>query len=128
MLQLWIIEQCLSRFFSAIVYFQAPTFSYDLSTSTCISKTPLVPDPYEDLFVFVDESLIPMAGEGLFAKADLEAATVIAFYNGIRLTSKESPPMEDSGYKLKLDKDHDLDLPPGMESLDHYCASLGHKV
>ena len=52
-----------------------------MSTKECISKQPLLADPYEDLFVYVDQSLIPDAGQGLFAKVDIEAATVISFYN-----------------------------------------------
>ncbi len=99
-----------------------------MSTRDCISKTPLVPDPYEDLFVFVDDSTIPEAGEGLFAKNDLEVATVIAFYNGIRFEAKTTPPYEDSPYKLTLNKQWDIDIPPQMADLDNYCATLGHKV
>ena len=30
----------------------------------------MLADPYEDLFVYVDESLIPDAGQGLFAKVE----------------------------------------------------------
>ena len=54
-----------------------------MSTKECISKQPLLADPYEDLFVYVDQSLIPDAGQGLFAKVDIEAATVISFYKSI---------------------------------------------
>lgn len=39
--------------------------------------------------VFVADSLIPGAGQGLFAKADTEANTVMAFYNGVRITHSE---------------------------------------
>lgn len=41
------------------------------------------------LRVYVADSLISEAGEGLFAKADTEPNTVMAFYNGVRITHTE---------------------------------------
>lgn len=39
--------------------------------------------------VFVADSLIKGAGQGLFAKTDAEANTVMSFYNGVRITHIE---------------------------------------
>lgn len=39
--------------------------------------------------VFVADSTIRGAGQGLFAKTDAEANTVMAFYNGVRITHSE---------------------------------------
>lgn len=39
--------------------------------------------------VYVGQSLISGAGEGLFAKMDADADTVMAFYNGVRVTHSE---------------------------------------
>lgn len=39
--------------------------------------------------VFVADSLITGAGQGLFAKTDAEKDTVVAFYNGVRITHSE---------------------------------------
>lgn len=39
--------------------------------------------------VLVAESLIKGAGQGLFAKAAAEPGTVMAFYNGVRITHSE---------------------------------------
>lgn len=39
--------------------------------------------------VYVGHSLISGAGEGLFAKTGAEANTVMAFYNGVRITHTE---------------------------------------
>uniref|UniRef100_A0A8C4N884 Histone-lysine N-methyltransferase SETD7 n=1 Tax=Eptatretus burgeri TaxID=7764 RepID=A0A8C4N884_EPTBU len=66
-----------------------PELSFDRSTSTCISSKPLVPDPYEKKRVYVGPSLMPGAGEGLFALSAMEGGTVMAFYNGICLTHEE---------------------------------------
>lgn len=39
--------------------------------------------------VYVGQSLISGAGEGLFAKIDADADTIMAFYNGVRITHSE---------------------------------------
>lgn len=39
--------------------------------------------------VFVADSLIKGAGQGLFANTDAEANTVMSFYNGVRITHTE---------------------------------------
>ena len=113
-----------------MIFFQGPEFEYDLSTKACISKTPQVPDPYEELFVFVDQSSIPEAEEGLFAKTDIEESTVISFYNGTRLDvlDPDNSDIYDWPYKISLNEDWDLDIPEGLRTTDKYKATLGHKV
>ncbi|XP_061108623.1 histone-lysine N-methyltransferase SETD7 isoform X3 [Conger conger] len=66
-----------------------PVYRYDKSTSSCIAAHGLLPDPYETQRVYVADSLISGAGEGLFAKTDAEPNTVMAFYNGVRITHSE---------------------------------------
>lgn len=39
--------------------------------------------------MYVADSLIKGAGQGLFAKIDVEANTVMSFYNGVRITHTE---------------------------------------
>ncbi len=39
--------------------------------------------------MYVGQSLISGAGEGLFAKTEAEVNTVMAFYNGVRITHTE---------------------------------------
>ena len=41
-------------------------------------------DPYEDSLIEVRQSLVDGAGEGIFLKQEVEANTVVAFYNGVR--------------------------------------------
>ncbi len=62
----------------------SPHFSLDVSGYSTISSSPLVPDPYELCRVFVRESEVPGGGQGLFAKTELPAGAVVAFYNGVR--------------------------------------------
>ena len=41
-------------------------------------------DPYEESLVEVRQSLVAGAGEGIFLRQEVEANTVVAFYNGVR--------------------------------------------
>eukprot|EP00093_Oithona_nana_P000825 00825.XXX_3564_2293_1 [CDS] Oithona nana genome sequencing. len=107
---------------------EGPEYVYDVSSNVCISKQPTLPDPYEELFVYVDSSLIPYAGEGLFAKLDIEASTVIAFYNGTRFKIDDPKNRLDSCFKINFNEEYDLDIPDDMTSTSNYKASLGHKV
>jgi len=92
----------------------------------------MVPDPYEAVQVECRESNVNGAGEGLFAKKDLPAGTIVAFYNGIRLPFKLGGPKEEwesSGYKIFVNADfasgERMDIPQDMVSLQTYCATLG---
>ncbi|CAL9697308.1 unnamed protein product [Knipowitschia caucasica] len=67
-------------------------YTYDKSTSSCITAHALLPDPYERHRVYVADSLIPGAGQGLFSKTQAEANTVMSFYNGVRITHSEVRP------------------------------------
>ena len=60
-------------------------YTHDPSTSITISKTPFVRDLYEHSRVYVSQSRIPFAGEGLYAKQALEAGSLIALFNGVRI-------------------------------------------
>ena len=78
------------------------------------------------------DSHVNGAGEGLFAKKDLSAGTIVAFYNGIRLPFRIGGPKEDwetSGYKIFVNADfasgERMDIPQDMVSLQTYCATLG---
>ena len=59
--------------------------------------------------------------------ADIEAGTIISFYNGMKFRSDhewEKP----TPYKMLLDENYDIDVPDSMTSLQSYSATLGHKV
>ncbi|KAJ8262391.1 hypothetical protein GJAV_G00165910 [Gymnothorax javanicus] len=108
----------------------SPVYCYDKSTSTCIAGHCLLSDPYETQRVYVADSLIPGAGEGLFAKTEVEPNTVMAFYNGVRITHTEVDSRDWSlnGNTISLDEDTVIDVPEPFNSTDKYCASLGHKA
>ncbi len=52
-------------------------------------KQPMIPDPYEQLYVQVRQSKMKGGGEGLFSRKNVPENTPLAFYNGIKLTSEE---------------------------------------
>ncbi|KAM3842564.1 histone-lysine N-methyltransferase SETD7 [Diretmus argenteus] len=107
----------------------SPVYSYDKSTSMCIATHSLLPDPYESQRVFVADSLIKGAGQGLFAKTDVEPDTVMAFYNGVRITHSQVDGRDWSlnGNTISLDEDTVIDVPPPFDQTERYCASLAHK-
>ncbi|KAG8522172.1 Histone-lysine N-methyltransferase SETD7 [Galemys pyrenaicus] len=112
------------------VYVSGPVFHFDKSTSSCISTDALLPDPYEAERVYVAESLISSAGEGLFSKVAAGPNTVMSFYNGVRITHQEvdSRDWALNGNTLSLDEDTVIDVPEPYSRLSKYCASLGHKA
>merc|ERR1712032_1497988 len=61
---------------------QGDWFTSQPATPACFCRNPFLADPYERIFVQVGESRITRAGQGLFAKCDIEEGTVISFYNG----------------------------------------------
>eukprot|EP00092_Neocalanus_flemingeri_P101392 GFUD01129637.1.p1 GENE.GFUD01129637.1~~GFUD01129637.1.p1 ORF type:complete len:350 (-),score=82.60 GFUD01129637.1:81-1130(-) len=102
-------------------------YTFDPASPAVFCRAPSLPDPYESLFVEVKPSQIKDAGEGLFAKINIDVGTVISFYNGVRVRSGhdwEKP----TPYKMVLDETSDIDLPENMTSLENYRATLGHKV
>ncbi|XP_062332197.1 histone-lysine N-methyltransferase SETD7 isoform X1 [Osmerus eperlanus] len=107
----------------------SPVYSYDKSTSTCIATHTFLPDPYESKRVYVADSLVLGAGDGLFAKVDAEPNTVMAFYNGVRITHSEvdSRDWALNGNTISLDEDTVIDVPQPFDKMEMYCASLGHK-
>ena len=106
------------------------TFHRCVSTETVLNSWPLVPDPYESLTVYVAPSRIPGAGEGLFARRNVQAGEILAYYNGIRLTHEEVDGRDwtANGNCISLDEDTVLDVPPAQSHTAVYCASLGHKA
>lgn len=102
-------------------------FSADQATQEHFSRSPHLPDPYEAIFVEVNQSNIKDAGEGLFAKTDIEAGTIISFYNGLKVKS-DSDWERPTPYKMFLEDNYDIDIPDSMTCLSNYNATLGHKV
>ena len=94
-------------------------------------------DPYEASMVEIGRSLVAGAGEGIFLKQEVEADTVVAFYNGIRPMDTGSDDWEECAYRIFMRKedaeddqdDQDiLDIPSHLRDVSQYAATLAHKV
>ena len=59
----------------------------DISTATKISTKPLLEDVHDAKTVYVAESSIPGAAEGVFLRRDLGKGSLAAIYNGVRIVS-----------------------------------------
>ncbi|XP_075055710.1 histone-lysine N-methyltransferase SETD7 isoform X1 [Mixophyes fleayi] len=105
-------------------------YTFDKSTSCCISTSSLLPDPYELEKVYVAVSLISNAGEGIYAKTVAGPHTVMSFYNGVRITHQEVDNRDWSlnGNTISLDDETVIDVPEPYNMTTKYCASLGHKA
>ena len=85
-------------------YISGPEFRFLPSTLYKVRCPWLQDDPYERKMVYSGpSSLGDHAGDGLFLKKDVEAGTVIAFYNGIRVLPGETPPFRSNAYQIFLD-------------------------
>ena len=84
------------------------SYRYWPSTIDNIQCPPLLEDPYEATLVDVRKSCIDGGGEGAFAKRDLKAGTVVAYYNGVRMKAGEKSSCgDDTGYAIFIEWNRD---------------------
>ena len=103
----------------------------DVSTTTKISTKPLLEDIHDAKTVYVAESSIPGAAEGVFLRRDLSKGSLAAIYNGVRMTTREARKRKEdrkSMYRIHGWGDTVLNVPPAYVDTRNYSASLGHKV
>ena len=58
-------------------------------TSSSLPGLPLVRDPLDARYTDVLPSTIPGAGEGLFARKDVEAFTIVSVFSGLTMSKQE---------------------------------------
>ena len=91
---------------------------YDPPTFLRISRTPLETDEYETDSVVVRQSSVEGAGEGLFARRKLGPGELVSLFSGNKKTKGHNRKgvgwgdEEWSDFRLMLDKEVDLDVPP----------------
>lgn len=110
-----------------------PRIKCDISTNSVISRFPLCPDLWESQLVEVKNSSIENSGQGLYLKMDVSAGQIVALFNGIRFSSSrnnanDKSPNQNYDYRIRLNGDTDIDIPPNSTALHQYCATLGHKA
>ena len=78
----------------------APTFKYDRTTRIDIGEKPNVMDPYEKTVVYINTTR--WGDDGLFAKKDIEAHELVAYYSGILWNADEMElfPVNLTGYEM----------------------------
>jgi len=111
-------------------------FRRELSTTTFVTGSPSLADPYETVMVEVRTSGVEGAMEGLFARKAIPKNTVLAFYNGIKVDPNSSDEGSDQSWEADSYKIFDPSTnPPGtVDILEHfrktsnYCATLAHKT
>jgi len=106
-------------------------YSFDISSSTVISSEPLLEDPYEQKTVYVAESALENAGEGLFLRRDLVIGEMAALYNGVRMSESEARIRKDdrrSPYRIQGWRNDVLNIPKESQDITRYSATLGHKA
>jgi len=106
-----------------------------ISTDLRMLCPPHRQDPYESTLVRVAKSEVEGGGEGLYARKNIPAGTLIAYYNGIRMTKEQRTPYGDTGYAIFVEwaergrrtGDH-MDLPPEFHASENYTSTLAHKL
>ena len=110
-----------------------PGFDFFKQTSNCffddseylsdqICRHPTTKDPYEDKLVNVKTSLIADAGEGLFAKQNIQKGQLVAFFHAIPLENEKG-----SDYSISC-HEFMMDIPEKCRDIKNYCATLAHKI
>lgn len=104
------------------------------------ASNPHLQDPYEARLVSVRRSKMAGGGEGVFARRDLPAGTLAAFFNGHKvplgereegqLNCEEEELYDRLAYTIHMPQEEDfyLDIPPAQADLKTYSASSGHKI
>lgn len=87
-----------------------------------ICKNPTLKDPMEEKFVIVKSSLIPEAGQGLFALKSIVKGQLCAFFNGVFKDDDNN-----SDYSIRC-HNFMIDIPQKCRRVENYCATLAHKI
>ena len=111
----------------------APAYTFCPSNAGEIPCDWLLDDNYEQVTVVCQKSKVEGAGDGLFAKRDLPAETVISYYNGLHISPEEDYAASSCNYQIYVDWTNTegspyVDIPTECTNVHAYCASLAHKA
>ena len=98
------------------------------STKLEITCPPHLPDPYEEQLVEIFKSSVSGGGEGLCAKVDITAHTLVSYYHGVRMKPVDENIFgKATGYAIYLewevearDNSDILDIAPQVGNMDLY--------
>lgn len=114
-------------------------YKYEEVTNKFLTSRPTLVDPLERRQIFVDNSTVigMTTGDGLFAKRNIPANSLVAIYAGFILDNDDTglmPNMTKAEVEdhhknwLTFNDTHMVDIPPFYTSIISYRASLGHKA
>ncbi|XP_023347759.1 histone-lysine N-methyltransferase SETD7 isoform X2 [Eurytemora carolleeae] len=105
---------------------------YEHPTATRMGQHLKQRDMFENISVYISQSRVQGAGEGLFAKSRIQKENIICFFNGVRkrklFRTVAGVDEEFSDYRIELDYQISLDVPDQFTSISSYNATLGHKA
>ena len=67
-------------------------------------------------------------GEGLYARRDIDKDSLVCCFSGARKRHFRNDNYDWSDYCIKLDENCSIDIPDHYIPVNHYCATLAHKV
>lgn len=94
-------------------------------------------DPQDRRNVYIGQSALASAGEGMFARRDIPAHVMFVSYAGLYVLDENAIYRDDmtavereDAHKnmINFDEEIDLNVDPWMSDIANYRASLGHKV
>ena len=68
---------------------QGPVFHYEEATNVTFGDQPHIRDPLDKKYVYVKESTVDLAGEGLFAAKNIPANIHVVLYGGYLYNKKQ---------------------------------------
>jgi histone-lysine N-methyltransferase SETD7 len=107
-----------------------PIFTFEEATLECFSMFPLLPDPYEQDRIYVQDSRLPGAQEGMFAKRVIKSDEIVAWYSGHKLPIAlvDRRKWDLNSNTISVSDDTCIDVPAPYDKTNVYCASSGHKA
>ena len=112
-------------------------YRFEQPNDTFIATRPGLMDPHDRKNVFIGQSALTFAGEGMFARRDIPAHVMFVSYAGLyvydenAIYHKNMTDLErEDAHKnmINFDDEIDLNVDPWMSHVENYRASLGHKV
>jgi len=85
-------------------------------------------DVWDMVHVYVGPSQVEFAGEGLYARRDIAAGSLVCLFSGARKRHFRHESHTFSDYCIKVDESCSIDIPDFYIATKQYCATLAHKV
>ena len=117
-----------------------PPYRFESPTSSFITSSPKLMDPYEKSNIYINQSTIPgmQFSDGIFAKRKIPKDRLVAVYAGLLLDNLEYQSIfknvtfdtyaDVHKNVIELNDSFTMDVPPNYSNIIDYRSSLAHKV